>query len=266
MPARRVFHCARPRPSMTWTTLSRCNGSTVRAALAWKPTRQREAPATTRGTASADTRGHFIQRGNNVNAVQIPALRTPPEFNNLPYLDPVYHQHRSYRFQHPTSSTFGADRGFDNPFFALNEQINTSTVGRVFGNIGAQYLATTWLKIDYTLGADYANDERLEGCPISSSDVCNLGRVIEGKVTNYQIDHNLVGPATYTVNPTVSGPVPGGQNLNSQNNRNLFAVGRGLVAPTPYKLSNTVARDLPLDYEIVIHRESYFGQATIDLY
>jgi len=216
--------------------------------------------------AYADSRGHYIQRGNNVNAVQIPALRTPPEFNNLPYLDPVYNQHRSYRFQHPTAGSLEADRGFDNPFFALNEQVNTSTVGRVFGNIGAEYLATSWLKIDYTLGADYANDERLEGCAISSSDVCNGGRVIEGKVVNYQIDHNLVGTATYTVNPNVSGTITVGQNLNSQNNRNLFAVGRGLVAPTPYKLSNTVARDLPLDYEIVIHRESYFGQATIDLY
>src|SRR2546426_11930673 len=131
--------------------------------------------------AYADTRGHYIQRGNNVNAVQIPALRTPPEFDNLPYLDPVFHQHRSYRFQHPTAGTLEADRGFDNPSFALNEQVNTSAVGRVFGNIGAEYLATSWLKIDYTLGADYANDERLEGCAISSSDVCNGGRVIEGK-------------------------------------------------------------------------------------
>src|SRR3989475_616028 len=216
--------------------------------------------------AYADTRGHYIQRGNNVNAVQIPALRTPPEFDNLPYLDPVFHQHRSYRFQHPTAGSLEADRGFDNPFFALNEQVNTSAVGRVFGNIGAEYLATSWLKIDYTLGADYANDERLEGCAISSSDVCNGGRVIEGKVVNYQIDHNLVGTAQYTVNPNVSGTITLGQNLNSQNNRNLFAVGRGLLAPTPYKLSNTVARDLPLDDEIVIHRESYFGQATIDLY
>ncbi len=181
----------------------------------------------TANLAYADSRGHYIQRGNNVNAVQIP---------------------------------------FDNPFFALNEQVNTSTVGRVFGNIGAEYLATSWLKIDYTLGADYANDERLEGCAISSSDVCNGGRVIEGKVVNHQIDHNLVGTAQYTVNQNVSGTITLGQNLNSQNNRNLFAVGRGLVAPTPYKLSNTVARDLPLDYEIVIHRESYFGQATIDLY
>ena len=216
--------------------------------------------------AYADSRGHYIQRGNNVNAVQIPVLRTPPEFNNLPFLDPVYHQHRSYRFQHPTAGSLEADRGFDNPFFALNEQVNTSNVGRVFGNIGAEYLATSWLKLNYTLGADYANDERLEGCPISSSDVCNGGRVIEGKVVNYQIDHNLTATASYTVNPNVSGTLTVGQNLNSQNNRNLFAVGRGLVAPTPYKLANTVARDLPIDVETVIHRESYFGQGTIDLY
>src|SRR5438309_7551878 len=216
--------------------------------------------------AYADTRGHYIQRGNNVNAVQIPALRTPPEFDNLPYLDPVFHQHRSYRFQHPTAGSLEPDRGFDNPFFALNEQVNTSNVGRVFGNIGAEYLATSWLRLNYTLGADYANDERLEGCAISSSDVCNGGRVIEGKVVNYQIDHNLTATASYTVNPHVSGTLTLGQNLSSQNTRNLFAIGRGLVAPTPYKLSNTVQRDLPLDNEVVIHRESYFGQGTLDLY
>src|SRR5207245_10999438 len=75
--------------------------------------------------AYADSRGHYIQRGNNVNAVQIPALRTPPEFNNLPYLDPVYNQHRSYRFQHPTAGSLEADSGSDNPYFALHEQANT---------------------------------------------------------------------------------------------------------------------------------------------
>jgi len=216
--------------------------------------------------AYADTRGNFVQRGNNLNAVQIPVLRTPPDFNNLPYLDPIFQQHRSFRFQHPTATSLASDRGFDNPFFALNQQINVSNVGRVFGNVGAEYLAISWLKFDWTLGADYTSDERIEGCPISSSDVCNGGRVIEGKVVNYQIDHNLTGTATFTVNSRVAGTLTLGQNLSSQNTRNLFAVGRGLVAPTPYKLSNTVARDLPLDNEVVIHRESYFGQATLDLY
>src|SRR5256886_4299776 len=48
--------------------------------------------------------------------------------------------------------------------------------------------------------------------------------------------------------------------------RNLFQVGRTLVAPTPFKLSNPVLRDPSLDNETVIHRESYFGQATLDLF
>src|SRR5437867_1284964 len=154
----------------------RFNRTTVRFKGSHRPVDKLKLSA---NLAYADTRGHFIQRGNNVNAVQIPALRTPPEFNNLPYLDPVFHQHRSYRFQHPTATSLTTDRGFDNPFFALNEQTNVSNVGRIFGNVGAEYLAMSWLKFNYTLGADYANDERLEGCPISSSDVCNLGRVIE---------------------------------------------------------------------------------------
>ena len=37
----------------------------------------------------ADTRGEFIQRGNNVNGLQLGLLRTPPDFNNFPFLDPV---------------------------------------------------------------------------------------------------------------------------------------------------------------------------------
>src|SRR6266540_2570046 len=180
----------------------------------------------------ADTRGHFTQRGNNVNAVQIPVMRTPPDFNNLPYLDPVNHLHRSYRFQHPKATDLVGDRGFDNPFYAIYEQKNLGNVGRIFGNVGAEYLATSWLKFNYTLGADHASDERLEGCPISSSDVCYSGRVIEGKIVNYQIDHNLVGTANYRLTPNISGTVTLGQNLNSQNTRNLFSVGRTLVAPS----------------------------------
>src|SRR6266850_1786524 len=125
----------------------RFNRTTVRVKGSHKWTDQLRVSA---NLAYADTRGHFVQRGNNLNAVQIPVLRTPPDFNNLPFLDPIYSQHRSFRFQHPTATSLAADRG--------------------------------------------------------------------------------------------------------------------LVAPSPYKLSNTVARDLPLDNEVVIHRESYFGQAKLDLY
>ena len=214
----------------------------------------------------ADTRGSFIQRGNNVNGIQLSVLRTPPNIDNLPYLDPVYGLHRSYRFRHPSAADLVADRGFDNPYYIINEQQNRSKVGRVFGNINAEYAAADWLRVNYTLGADYSNDERLEGCPISSSDVCFGGRVIEGKLVNYQIDHNLTATANYHVNQNMAGTLTLGQNLNSRNFRQLGNVGRTLITAKPFKVSNTVLRDIPADNQTIIHNEGYFGQGTLDLY
>jgi TonB-linked SusC/RagA family outer membrane protein len=214
----------------------------------------------------ADTRAKYIQRGNNVNGVQLGALRTPPEFSNNPYLPevaPGNFQHRSYLYQHPGAGSALDDRGFDNPFFVIFEDLNQSNVGRVFGNVNAEYLPVPWLRINYTLGADYSADERLEGLPVSSSSFTD-GRVVEGKIVNYQIDHNLTATANFTVNENLGGTFTLGQNLDTRNNRQLGGVGRTLIAPVPFRLSNTVTRDLPLDNETVIHDASWFGQATLD--
>ena len=214
----------------------------------------------------ADTRGEFIGRGNNVNGLQLGLLRTPPDFNNFPYLDPATGLHRSFRLQNPSPLSGSDSRGFDNPIFVLHEPLNAAKVGRTFGNVNAEWLPSTWLKVSYTLGADYSNDERIEGAPQASSDVSAGGRVTEGTITNFELDHNLAGTATWTLSPSIGGTLTLGQNLSISNNRQLSVVGRTLVAPRPYKLSNTVNRDLPIDLENNIHRESYFGQLTVDLF
>jgi len=216
----------------------------------------------------ADDRGHFIQRGNNTNGVQLGDLRQPPEYNAFPYFvnTPVGKQERAYRFLHPTTLTLTDDRVFDNPFWTLNEQVNSATVGRVYGNFNAEYTPVGWLKINYALGADYATDERLEGCPVSSASPCSAGRIVEGKIVNYLIDHNLTATATYTLNPDFSGTLTVGQNLDTRNVRQLGTVGRSLIALQPFKLSNTVTPDIPVDAEQVIHDAGWFGQGTIDMW
>ncbi|HJU68503.1 MAG TPA: SusC/RagA family TonB-linked outer membrane protein [Gemmatimonadaceae bacterium] len=216
--------------------------------------------------AYSDTRGEFIGRGNNVNGLQLGLLRTPPDFNNFPYLDPATGLHRSFRLQNPSPLSGSDSRGFDNPIFVLHEPLNAAKVGRTFGNVNAEWLPSTWLKVSYTLGADYSNDERIEGAPQASSDVSAGGRITEGTITNFELDHNLAGTATWTLSPSIGGTLTLGQNLSISNNRQLSVVGRTLVAPRPYKLSNTVNRDLPIDIENNIHRESYFGQLTVDLF
>ena len=215
----------------------------------------------------ADDRGHFIQRGNNTNGVQLGDLRQPPEFNPLPYFvnTAVGKQERAYRFLHPNTLSLTTDRIFDNPYWTLNEQINSATVGRVYGNVNAEYTPLGWLKFNYSLGADYAADERLEGCPVSSAAPCQAGRMVEGKIVNYSIDHNLTATATYTVSPDFNGTLTLGQNLDTRNVRQLGAVGRTFIALQPFKLSNTVTQDLPVDVEQVIHDVGWFGQGTLDI-
>ncbi len=217
--------------------------------------------------AFADTRAKYIQRGNNTNGIQLGDLRTPPDYTNYPYVVNTNSgpQERTFRMQHPTDATLLTERGFDNPLWTAFQQLNGSDVGRVYGNVNAEYLPVAWLKVNYTLGADYATDERLEGCPVSSASPCTEGRVIEGKIVNYTIDHNLTATATYTVNPDLGGSVTVGQNLNTRNQRELGTVGRTLVALQPFKLANTVTQDLPLDQETVIHDASWFGQGTVDI-
>jgi TonB-linked SusC/RagA family outer membrane protein len=214
----------------------------------------------------ADTRGHFTQRGNNVNGLLLGLFRTPPNFNNKPWLDPTTGLHRSYMVPDADLSTAGQTRIFNNPFFTLYEELNQQQANRSFGNVSAEYLANNWLKFNYTLGADYSNDERLEGCPAECSDVATGGRITEGKIVNYQLDHNLTATATYHVYENFGGTLTLGQNLNARNLRTFSVVGRGLKSPKPFNILNVISNDPPSDYQEQIHNESYFGQATFDLF
>ena len=55
-----------------------------------------------------------------MNGLQLGLLRTPPDFNNFPYLDPTTGLHRSFRLQNPGPLSGSESRGFDNPIFVLN--------------------------------------------------------------------------------------------------------------------------------------------------
>ena len=212
----------------------------------------------------ADARGHLTQRGNNTNGLLLGLLRTPPSFNNQPYL--VDGMHRSYILQNPTAANYSEDRFFNNPFYTLYEEVNQTQVGRMFGNVNAEYLPNDWLSINYILGNDYATDERLEACPQQCTDTGLGGRVTEGKVVTHQIDHNLTATARHTLSENVGGSLTVGQNLSYRSFRTFSVVGRTLIAPKPYNILNTLTRDPPSDYQTEVRGDSYFGQLTVDLF
>ena len=211
-----------------------------------------------------DTKGAFTQKGSNTSGILLGGLRTAPDFNQFPYLDPETGLHRSYRFPHPSPASVTRSRSYDNPVFVIYEGKNDGEVNRTIGNINLAYEATDWLNFNYTLGGDYYSDWRLEALPQTSSSF-PTGIVTRADMLNYEIDHNLTAKLTHTFSPSFSGTFLLGQNLHASRYRGTWAYGYDLIAPHPFSLDNTVSWESS-EGKNTVHTESYFGQATANLY
>ena len=211
------------------------------------------------------TRSGGIDRGNAVNGIGLAALRQPPEFNARQYLDTLSGLHRSWRFPNPGPTAFTTNRGFDNPFYAINENELTAETGRYFGNINANWRALPWLQVNYTLGGDYASDDRTNAFGRAASGLPG-GQMERWQFYDRIIDHNLNATATKDFSDNFKTSFTLGQNLNETYFRQINVVGQTWIAPRPYKLANTVSRTIPNDAETRRRVEGYFGQATADLW
>ncbi len=212
-----------------------------------------------------DTRGRFVQKGSNTSGLLLGALRTPPDFNNEPYLDPTSGLHRSYRFPNPTTASATGTRGYDNPLFAAYSPGNQSELGRFVGNVSVEWNPMSWLRVQEQLGADYYADQRLEALPLTSSSN-PVGQVTRLDLNNLMIDNNLLLTANREFSPSFTGRVSIGQNLNSRRYRQIWAQGVSLIAAEPYVMQNTVSPAVPQELRSLVHIEGYFGQVEADLW
>ena len=213
-------------------------------------------------TSAAD----LVQQGSNISGMLLGALRTPPEFNNLPYIDPATGLHRSYRCETGVQgsscpTTLAQGRGYDNPFWITNELINGADVNRTFGNINLEYTPLDWLKVNYLIGLDFSSDERITQFPKSSSDFPD-GRLIRAEIQSKAIDHSLLATATGDLSPDIGVSFTLGQNLNQEEFTRFQVNGFNLIFGTD-QLDFTVTKT-PNEYTSRVRTEGYFTQASVD--
>jgi TonB-linked SusC/RagA family outer membrane protein len=215
------------------------------------------------------TKSAGIDRGNAINGLTLNAQRQPPEFNAKQYLDTANHLHRSWRFPNPgPTSAIGTgafNRGFDNPFYAINEHQLLGETGRYFGNINANYRPFGWLSANWTLGADYNSDDRTDAYGQAASGLAG-GSLNRWQFYDRVIDHNLNVTATRDFGRNLKSSLTVGQNLNEQYFRQIFVSGQTFIAPRPFKLANTTTRQVPTDAESRRRVEGYFAQVNADFY
>ena len=115
-----------------------------------------------------DTRGSFIQRGDNTSGIMLGGLRTPPEWNNPDYIA-SNGQYKTYRFQSPSTLSSTTNRGYDDPFFIIANAPAKENLSRVLGNVDINWEPFEWLKHQETAGPDSYTDQRRDGLPFGHS-------------------------------------------------------------------------------------------------
>jgi TonB-linked SusC/RagA family outer membrane protein len=209
-----------------------------------------------------DVTADRIQRGSNVSGLLLGAWRTPPDFDNRTYLSPEGY-HRSYRLPNPTTEE--GSRGYDNPFFVVNRQINSSKVGRAFGNIKLDYDPVRWIHLNYTLGNDYSSDERRTLFPKGSSSYPD-GRIAREMFNIVETDGHFTAEATRVFQPAnLRLNVLLGHQWNQRRFEQFSVFGEQIGASGFDQLDN-VSTSLPNEYEELVRDESFFGVTSIDLF
>jgi TonB-linked SusC/RagA family outer membrane protein len=211
------------------------------------------------------TKGTGLDRGNSINGIGISALRQPPDFNAKQYLSPASGLHRSWRFPNPGPTAFTTNRGFDNPFYAINTDQLQGQTGRYLGNFNVNWRPLWWLQVNWTLGGDYNSDDRTYAYGQASSGTPG-GQMQRQQFYDRIMDHNLTVTGSHEFNPSLRGSLTLGQNLNETYFRQIDVTAQTWLAPTPFKLTNTVTRQPPTDAEQRRRVEGYFAQANLDLY
>ncbi|HEY0529712.1 MAG TPA: SusC/RagA family TonB-linked outer membrane protein [Gemmatimonadaceae bacterium] len=241
------------------------NNKYNRASLRLKGTQQVSSSLRITGNLSYnDSRGRYVQKGSNLSGLMLGALRTPPSFNNTDTYTEAGLQ-RTFRFPNPSSvEAMQQHVYYDNPFFVLSNPANKNELGRSVSNLNVDWTPLEWLNVKETLGADYYNDWRLEGLPVTSG-LDALGNVTRNDLNNLEIDHNLIATARHTFGTFGDFTLTLGQNLNSRRFRQTYTFGEQLIAPTPYNEQNTIAQQTA-EYRSLRHIEAYFGQVEASLF
>ena len=214
----------------------------------------------------------LIQQGSNVSGILLGGFRTPPDFNNMPWIDEETGLHRSYRCNTgPLGGNRGPScpftpstgRGYDNPFWIANEILNTANANRTFGNVRLDWDPWNWLNVSNIFGVDYSDDARYTLFPKSSSDFPD-GRLIKASLNQFNLDNSLFITATGEFSADFGAQITAGQNIRQENFDRFESEGQNVIIGG-LDIEKAVTR-IPTDFTATERQVGYFVDANFDLW
>ncbi len=211
-----------------------------------------------------------LQKGSNTNSLALGAYRSPSDFDHYPYLvdyvdsngNVIEDRQRSYR--NPSGNP-NQSIGYENPLWAINENLNNSKVNRVVGNTEFNYTPNSWLSLTHRLGLDYYSDRRYEILPPGNASVPS-GSLEEDNYSEFQINSDLIARASYQLNQDFSGSALLGWNLNQRDFDHLYVDATNFVLRTAPRNVNNALDAFPGQYRSTQRTSALYSELKISAY
>ena len=211
-----------------------------------------------------------IEQGSNISGLLLGAYRTPPDFNNLPYL---------VNYVSPTGAvTPGVQRtyrngsgdpslgmGYDNPFFTIYQNPTDVAIDHFTGSGSLSYQPMSWLNFTYRAGVDYIGDH--ESSVLAPYDASQpLGQLIKNFNTSYMVNTDLIGRATHEFSNDFSSTLLLGFHLNDTQLQNEGIIATTYIIPTAPATLGNAASYAPGESKIITRDAAMYGQLNLNFY
>ena len=220
--------------------------------------------------AYVNSTSNRVQQGSNISGLLLGAYRTPPDFNELPYLvnyiSPTGVEtpgvQRTYRNPAGNPNT---SMGYDNPFFSMYMNPTTVYLNHFTGSGSLDYNPLSWLNFTYRAGVDYFTDrDNTVLAPYDASQP--LGQLIRNVNSSYMVNTDLLGRASHTFSDDFSSNLLLGFHLDDTQLDNTGIVATTFAIPTaPPTLSNAVSY-VPGETKIITRDAALYGQLNLNFY
>jgi TonB-linked SusC/RagA family outer membrane protein len=217
-----------------------------------------------------NTSSSRIQQGSNISGLLLGGYRTPPDFNNDPYLvdyvseDGAVTQdvQRTYR-NGEADPAMGP--GYNNPLFTINNVPTDFIADRLFGMGDLTYSPVAWLSFTGRLGADYYTERRSTTFPPGDASV-PTGQLTRNVISELQVNGDLYGRATQHVNDWLEGSILLG--LHYDHRKSDFtnvAATRFVLLDAPPTFENALDY-APTEGQTIVRTAAMYGEVGLNLY
>jgi TonB-linked SusC/RagA family outer membrane protein len=211
-----------------------------------------------------------IQQGNNVSGLFLGGLRTPPDFNQWPYLTDyvsatgavTYGVQRAFR---NSSANPALGPGFDNPVFVIYNIPTTLYTDRVLGTAELTYEPVKWFNIMYRAGADYYTDREVSTYPPGDASY-PTGDTYRSFNTNYQVNSDLMATGKYEYSDNIGGTLMVGFHLDHRQSHSISTDATSFILYDAPPTFTNALNYTPGEGLSIIRTAALYADASLDLF